>query len=253
MGFDLTFYVFYTYDTRAVFETCAANDPKCGSGTTGSPWTVNMRVGSGSSAYCETGDCSQAPGDTDQLSTGVALLDPPGTANTLTAGPDADRVSAVFSQLCKGNNSSADCTFEPIGQQTKFVRDYAFLISQTNKLPTQTTIEYNQSNTVASETNVSVEASVTAGFLSIVEAGFSASYGKSYSQETSVGNSTSAQVDPGETVYLYVKNQFTRTTGTFTAVIGNTTWTIEGANFDVADPDGGVQYLWSPVPLPAAS
>jgi hypothetical protein len=248
VGFDLTYYVFYTFDTRAVFETCAANDPKCGSGTTGSPWTVNMRSGSGSRAYCETGDCSEAPGDPDQLSTGVALLDPEGTANTLVAGPDADRVKVVLSQLCNKENTSAKCKFEPVGEQTKFLRDYTFLISQTNRLTTPTTIEYNQSKSVGSETNVSVEASVTAGFFSIVEAGFTASYGKSYSQETSVGYSTSAQVDPGQTVYLYVQNRFTRTTGTFTAEIGNTTWTIEGATFDVADPDGGDNYLWSPDP-----
>lgn len=245
--FETTYLYFYSYDTRAIWKSCA--DVSCTAPTPGDKqWTVRLHTWSGqfwdsdgpTTLNCEVGSCNyrvdgQPQDNWADGANQALLLDPPGTQIRLSAGVDSDKVAKVLDNLCQ-NQYGASCSFSPKRfEQTQS----AWILAQSLKNSTGTTVTQalTRNNTTSTQTSLKIGESAKLNLFKVVEAGVSRETTETWTSQVSWQETYTVPIPSGETGYLYYRDPIKRVTGDFTATIGNTTWNLTDVNFDTPDPD----------------
>lgn len=168
-------------------------------------------------------------------STSVTMLDQKDTTIRLAA--DSPRAGAVLARFY-GAGTPATTSFTPTSQVTGAWGDRHLVgtpvFNNTDRPSNWAEYRADEKQTVG--TNIAVGGDAEAQLNQAVKLAVRASYGYTWTDTVARGHTEHVEFDPYTKNWVEVTEPVIRYTGDFTIKLGNTTWTITGARFEVPDP-----------------
>lgn len=162
----------------------------------------------------------------------LTVTDPAGTVIDIPAREGATQAK-VLTELC--GNSAVECTFTPTGQQkTAGPRHTVFETYNNSSMENLSVGEWSENVSVTQ--SLELTASVQASILDIVEFGFSATYGHSWTTDHAFARTEQMNLQPYYYGRIEASQPLIQTTGDFTLKINNATVIVRGVVFTTPDP-----------------
>jgi len=261
---ELTFWVFYGYQTNFVFKPCV--DVNCAGASDGglkqTSWRAAIREFPPSFAdtrwgyRCEEGDCTNGyspigpPANWSQYyERHIYLLDPPGTSRTLS-GDEAQSQAKVINAVCA--TSGSFCQFEPSANTQNVTKAQEVFKVTNNTQSTQTVTKSDAVSVSATSsfgTTYTSEVSASFGQKDVFNIAAKQTFSSTESYTKAVQKTSTYSVNtplpPGYVLTTTVDVPVVRVTGKFNAVIGNTTYNLTGVSFDFVDPNAPAQLSYT--------
>ena len=162
----------------------------------------------------------------------LTVTDPAGTVVDIPAS-QSDTQAKVLTDLC--TNSAVECTFTPTNRQNAFGPRHMVFETYNNASKENPSIGAWTENVSVSK-SLELTASVTANILDIVEIGFSATYGQSWTTDYGFARTEQINLDPYSYGKIEASQPLIKTTGDFTMKINNATVIVRGVVFTTPDP-----------------
>lgn len=164
--------------------------------------------------------------------TALTVTDPAGTVIDVPA-TQAGTQAKVLTDLC--GNSAVTCTFTPTNQQKTLGPRHVVFETYNNASKENLSVgEWTEDVSVTQ--SLELTASVTANILDIVELGFSATYGHSWTTDHGFARTEQLNLDPYSYGKIEGSQPLIKTTGDFTVKINNATVIVRGVVFTTPDP-----------------
>jgi hypothetical protein len=174
----------------------------------------------------------------------ITFLDPANTVHSVAA---TSAVGAkLLAQYCgDGAASSANCTFAPASMNASAWGDRHVVGTPVfnNTDTTGNWFEYNTTEETGVTNNIEVSSTVTVKLGKIVEASVTGTYGRSWTNTKTWGQTMHLETPAYTKNWVETANPVIRYTGDFVIKMGNTTWRITGASYDVPDPTRNPSYI----------
>ena len=170
----------------------------------------------------------------------ISIVDAKGSPATQTTyAPGSDAEQAALTNLCSSNPKA--CTFTPTAKTN--VKVPALLAEAYNGGDAgNSTLETDTGFQSATTDTWGVSLTTQVTIAGIVQVGVTANYGQSVHKDYTFQTNYSIPVAQGETGYIYGAIPKIQYTGTFTAVLGNTTFTLPGVSYLSPNTDSIVEY-----------
>ena len=217
--------------------------------------TVKAHLELKSSGVWEPSRSTSASVSDDKLSAfskkddSVTFMDKADTSYTVAA--DSTQGASLLTQYCSGATPSATCTFAP----TAAVKDawgprhlVGTPVFNNTARPSNWT-EYRTDESQSVTNNIQVTGNAEVQITKAVKLGVSTSYGYSWTDSVSRGQTLHEEFDPYTLNWVDSTNPVVRYTGDFTVKLGNTTWKITGATYEVPDPTRSPAYVMQSRPM----
>lgn len=218
--FDVVFHFFYVNSLHVYLS--APGLPSAYSAT----MTVSDGIALPSSAATSSGQFAHG-----EDGTSLWVRDRVGTVIDVGAG-DPKAQSRILQDWCAVKGST--CTFTPTGQE-HFTAAMRKAASYTNPSTADQSYTAEFAHTRIERDDLEVSASVKLNVMDVVEAGVTATYGKSW-ERTDSRVLTYPVIVPAHTrLTVLTGAQMLRTTGDFTVKMGNTTWILHDVAFETPE------------------
>ena len=264
---ELTDYAFYEYKTRWEFAACVEVDCAGGKVSAYDTWLVEIQrgvIGFGGNYWagclgggrCENNDGRGIDGyDRDYgwlYAAGnrtVVLVDSPGTTRTIS-GAEAEKQGNIISAVCSTNG--AYCSFVSNGPVTPSTIGKTKIFNNNSDGQLNITQTFTESIAAQSSTKFtySQETSGNIGVKGAWGLAFKAAFGQELSSTNSLQTTTAVQIN--QVLPAWTRGIATvgapadRVTGTYTAIIKNTEFTLTDVWFDFPKPQSTTQsYDWT--------
>ena len=264
---ELTDYAFYEYKTRWEFAACVEVDCAGGKVSAYDTWLVEIQrgvIGFGGNYWagclgggrCENNDGRGIDGyDRDYgwlYAAGnrtVVLVDSPGTTRTIS-GAEAETQGNIISAVCSTNG--AYCSFVSNGPVTPSTIGKTKIFNNNSDGQLNITQTFTESIAAQSSTKFtySQETSGNIGVKGAWGLAFKAAFGQELSSTNSLQTTTAVQIN--QVLPAWTRGIATvgapadRVTGTYTAIIKNTEFTLTDVWFDFPKPQSTTQsYDWT--------
>lgn len=181
-------------------------------------------------------DVWESTGTCDHDAESVTFKDAHDTKRTATA--DSPEGAAILAQFCVNGVPSLSCTFTP----TSAVDHEAFGPRHTVGTPVfnntsrdSNWAEYRIDESESTTNNIQANLNIQAQLGPILQASVNLGYGYSWTNSVNRGQTLHIDMSPYTKNWVESTNPVVRVNGNFTMVLGNTTWTVTGATFEVPD------------------
>lgn len=180
---------------------------------------------------------------TSNTSDSVTFMDKAATTHTVAA--NSAQGASLLSQYCGGGTPSASCTFAPtIAAKDAWGPKHLVGTPVFNNTSRETNwTEYRTDETQSVTNNIEVSGNAEFQITKAVKLGVSTTYGYSWTDSVSRGQTLHLEFDPYTLNWVDSTNPVIRYTGDFTVKLGNTTWKITGATYEVPDPTRSPSYV----------
>ncbi len=180
--------------------------------------------------------------ETSTTSNSVTFMD---KATTHVAAATSAQGASLLAQYCGGGTPSATCSFAPTGV-AKDAWGPKHLVgtpvfNNTSRATNWT--EYRTDETQSVTNNIEVSGNAEFQLGKVVKVGVSTTYGYSWTDSVARGQTLHLEFDPYTLNWVDSTNPVIRYTGDFTVKLGNTTWQITGATYEVPDPTRSPSYV----------
>ena len=238
---------FYITLTKYVFKN---NDPEFYFDPVGAPVSGRFQIQAASSAIFFDSDYSApsfakvvGPGNyTRSSDDDLILLDPPGTVVTLNGG-QGQRQADVLNQLSELGDGIVSSTFKDTAFDDKAWTPKAVLGAPvSNDTTSELVTSFTATHQVQTAFNIKVGLEAKAKLLNIVETALKTEFGVTLTDSQTFSQAVTLKAQPGQTVALVVQYPVLRVTGDYTAIVGNTTYILNGISFDSPDPSRNFKY-----------
>lgn len=184
------------------------------------------------------GNWTRAPDSLDDL----ILLDPPGTVVTLDGG-QGQRQADVLNQLSQLVDGAVMSTFKDTAFDDKAWSPKA-VVGQTvsNHTTSELVTSFTATQQVQTAYNIKVGLEAKAKLFNIVESALKIEFGVTLTNSQTFSQAVTVKAQPGQTVALIAQYPVLRVTGDYTAIVGNTTYILNGVSFDSPDPSRNFKY-----------
>jgi len=180
--------------------------------------------------------CSSQGGTCSASGTNISLLDPAGS--TITIGPDEpQRQAQVLKSLCV-NGSKASCQFTSTStEQTYTPEKIVGPVVKNNSADTEQSFTLGFKETITASDSFEVAFKAGTKIFDLVTVEISTRYQRTVITSHEFSQSFNVKVPAQQYGWLSSQEPIFRDTGTFTIVLGNTTYVLTGVYFDTPDPD----------------
>lgn len=186
---------------------------------------------------------------TSTTSDSVTFMDKANTTHTVAA--TSAQGSSLLAQYCGGGTPSATCAFAPTGvvKDALGPRHLVGTPVYNNTARVSNWTEYRTDETQSVTNNIEVSGNAEFQITKAVKLGVSTTYGYSWTDSVSRGQTLHVEFDPYTLNWVDSTNPVVRYTGDFTVKLGNTTWKITGATYEVPDPTRSPGYVMQSRPM----
>jgi hypothetical protein len=236
--------------TKYAFET---NDPEFYFDPVGSAVSGRFQIRATSNAIFQFGGTNDVPSFAKVVGPGnwklaprsrddLILLDPPGTVVTLNGG-QGQRQADVLNQLGELGDGVVSCTFKDTAFDDNAWTPKAVLGAPvSNDTTSELVTSFTATHQVQTAFNIKVGLEAKAKLLNIVETALKTEFGVTFTDSQTFSQAVTLKAQPGQTVALIVQYPVLRVTGDYTAIVGNTTYILNGVSFDSPDPSRNFKY-----------
>lgn len=218
--FDVVFHFFYVNSLHVYLS--APGLPSAYSAT----MTVSDGIALPSSSATSSGQFAHG-----EDGTSLWVRDRVGTVIDVGTG-DPKAQSRILADWCAVKGST--CTFTPTSQE-RFTAGLHKAVSYANPTSVDQSFTAEFAHTRTERDDLEVSASVKLNVMDVVEAGVTATYGKSWEQTDSRTLTYPVIVPAGMRLTVLTGAQMLRTTGDFTVKMGNTTWILHNVAFETPE------------------
>jgi len=170
----------------------------------------------------------------------ISIVDAKGSPATQTTyAPGSDAEQAALTNLCSSNPKA--CTFTPTaktGVKVPALLAEAYNGGDAGNSTLETDTGFQSATTDSWGASLTTQVTIAG----IVQVGVTATYGQAYTTTYTFQTNYAIPVAQGETGYIYGAIPKIQYTGTFTAVLGNTTFTLPGVSYLSPNTDNIVEY-----------